>query len=89
MRSTVNGKPSYDLILDKAKKLISKRKGEFYIRGTFTANNLDFASDVLALYNAGFKNISIEPVVLDENEPYALTKEHLPKIFEEYERLSE
>lgn len=89
MRSTVNGKPSYDLILDKAKKLISKRKGEYYIRGTFTANNLDFASDVLALYNAGFKNISIEPVVLDENEPYALTKEHLPKIFEEYERLSE
>ncbi len=88
MRPTANNKPSYDLIIEKAKRLISTRKGEYYIRGTFTAKNLDFASDVLALYNAGFKHISIEPVVLGENEPFALTNEHLPRIYDEYERLS-
>jgi uncharacterized protein len=46
------------------------------------------SSDILHLYDLGFDQISIEPVVADRNAPYALTEEHLPVIFEEYERLA-
>lgn len=36
----------------------------------------------------GFQQMSIEPVVGDESEPYAIQKEDLPKIFEEYDKLA-
>lgn len=36
----------------------------------------------------GFDQISIEPVVADPKQPYALTYEDLPEVFEEYDRLS-
>ena len=72
MRPTVNGKGSYELILPKFKKLIEKRGNEqYYVRGTFTKHNLDFAEDVKSMYEAGFDQISIEPVVADPKESYA------------------
>ena len=90
MRPTANGKSSYDITLNNAKKLVAKRgDGEYYIRGTYTCKNLDFAEDVLELYRQGFKHISVEPVVLPEDSPYAITNEHLEKIVAEYERLAE
>jgi uncharacterized protein len=58
------------------------------VRGTFTKNNLDFSKDVLHFADLGFKQISIEPVVGSEEEDYALQKEDLPKIFEEYDLLA-
>ncbi|MDO5718472.1 MAG: thioether cross-link-forming SCIFF peptide maturase [Tissierellia bacterium] len=89
MRPTVNGKGSYDIIVPKFKKLISKRGDkDYYIRGTFTSFNLDFSKDAIQFYNEGFKNISIEPVVTEERMPYALKREHLEKILEEYEEFS-
>ncbi len=90
LRPTVNGKPSYDITLKNAKKLIGQRgDGEYYIRGTFTNLNLDFSEDVKALYNEGFDAVSIEPVVLDDNSPYALRKEHLERICSEYDKLAQ
>ena len=90
MRPTVNGKGSYELILPKFKKLVEKRGNEqYYVRGTFTKHNLDFAEDVKSMYEAGFDQISIEPVVADPKESYALTEEDLPKVFKEYERLAD
>ena len=59
------------------------------MRGTFTAYNLDFAKDVLHLADLGFEQTSVEPVVAPYEEPYALREEHLPKIYEEYEKLAE
>ena len=42
-RITPNGKGSYDVILPKFKKLVDGRGDkDFYLRGTFTRNNLDF-----------------------------------------------
>jgi uncharacterized protein len=41
---------------------------DYYVRGTFTRENLDFAADVLELADLGFDRISVEPVVTDENE---------------------
>ncbi|CDZ75040.1 radical SAM domain protein [Peptoniphilus sp. ING2-D1G] len=89
MRPTINGKGSYDIIVPKFKKLVEKRGDkDYYIRGTFTNENLDFSEDLKTFYKEGFKKTSIEPVVTDEKQRYAIREEHLSKILEEYEKLS-
>ena len=90
MRPTANNKGSYDIIAPKFKKLVSERPKDkyYYIRGTFTRDNLDFSEDVLHFANEGFKLTSVEPVVGEEENPYALREEDLPKVFEEYEKLA-
>lgn len=89
VRKAVNGKDCYDLIVNNAIKF-AKARGDksYYVRGTFTAKNLDFADDVLTLNDMGFDQISIEPVVTDIDD-LKITKEHLPVILKEYERLAE
>ena len=89
MRPFRNGKGSYDLIVPKFQKLAESRDQErYYVRGTFTRNNLDFSEDILHFADLGFKQMSIEPVVGDESDPYAIRKEDLPKICEEYDKLA-
>lgn len=90
MRPTVNNKGSYDVIMPKFKKLVEKRDKDkyYYIRGTFTRDNLDFSEDVLHFADEGFELTSIEPVVGDESNPYALRQEDLEKVFNEYEKLA-
>ncbi len=89
MRPFRNGKGSYDLIVPKFQKLADSRNQErYYVRGTFTRNNLDFSNDVLHFADLGFKQMSIEPVVGDESDPYAIREEDIPKICEEYDRLA-
>ena len=84
-----NGQGCYDMIMPKYKKLVEGRGDkEYYVRGTFTNRNKDFSNDVFALYDAGFDQISVEPVVGDSDE-YALTMNDLPEIFKEYERLAD
>lgn len=90
LRPTVNGRGSYDAILPRLKKMVERRgDGEHYIRGTFTSRNLDFTEDVRALRELGFTQISLEPVVLSADSPYAITAEHMPAILSEYDRLTE
>jgi len=89
MRKTINNKGTYDIILSKIKKFVEKRGDKsHYIRGTFTAYNLDFANDVLALADEGFREISVEPVIASPEKDYALKEEHLDRIMEEYENLA-
>ena len=89
MRPTRNGKGSYDLIIDKLKKMAELRnQTNYYVRGTFTHYNLDFSKDVLHLADLGFKQISAEPVVAPDTQPYAIKEEDLPKLFEEYDLLA-
>ncbi len=89
MRPAPNGKGSYDIILPKFKELVEKRgHDQYYVRGTFTRYNLDFAQDVISLNEAGFDQISVEPVVTDPAHDYALTEQDLPRIYEEYEKLA-
>jgi len=89
MRPTINGKGSYAIIAEKAKEF-AKRRGhqEYYVRGTFTGYNKDFANDVLFLADEGFEQLSVEPVVTDPACEYALREEDLPELREEYERLA-
>jgi uncharacterized protein len=84
-----NGQGCYDMILPKYQKLVAGRGDkEYYVRGTFTNKNLDFSNDVFALYEAGFDQISVEPVVGDD-DIYALTEKDLPAVFAEYEKLAQ
>jgi len=89
MRPTKNGKGSYDLIVPKFKHLAeSRNQTNYYIRGTFTRNNLDFSEDVKHFADLGFKQISIEPVVAPTECDYALREEDISKILEEYDKLA-
>ncbi len=89
MRPFSKGAGSYDMIMPHFKKLAESRgQQRYYIRGTYTHNNLDFASDVLHLANEGFKQISVEPVVAKETDDYAIKEEDLPKLYAEYDRLA-
>ncbi len=87
IRKTVNGKGSFDIVLPKIKKFVQSRGNKsYYVRGTFTAKNLDFSDDVVFLAEQGFDSISMEPVVTDIDD-LAIKPEHLPAIKAEYERL--
>lgn len=89
MRPSHNGKGSYDIIMPKFERLAeSRNQTDYYVRGTFTKNNLDFAEDVKHLAELGFKQISVEPVVSDPADPYSIKEEDIPAIFEEYDRLA-
>ena len=89
VRKRVDGTGCYDSIMDKYKRLVEKRNFEnYYVRGTFTGYNLDFGEDVLHLYEQGFDQISVEPVVSDSSMNYAITEKNLLAIFKEYERLA-
>ncbi|NBG88917.1 thioether cross-link-forming SCIFF peptide maturase [Isachenkonia alkalipeptolytica] len=88
MRYTVNNTGTYDLILPKIKKMVEKRGNKpYYVRGTFTKFNKDFAKDVIHLAEQGFRNVSVEPVVAPKEEDYALGVEDLPEIKEQYDIL--
>jgi uncharacterized protein len=91
IRKTPDGSGSYDAIVPKFQKLVRSRKKpgftDYYIRGTFTARNLDFANDAAEMARLGFKNISVEPVTAARGSPYAISHEHIERVFEEYDRL--
>ena len=91
MRVRVDGSGCYDKIMPNFKKLVDKRgkDKDYYVRGTYTKYNLDFSNDVMHLFDMGFDQISVEPVMADPKEPYAITEADLPKIFKEYEVLAQ
>lgn len=90
MRVSRNGAGSYDLIIDKFKKFADSRNQEnYYMRGTYTHNNLDFSKDIIHMADMGFKELSIEPVVCSPDEPYALKDGDLPVLKEQYQILAD
>lgn len=91
VRVRADGKGTFDDIIPKIKKMVEMRDTgkQYYVRGTFTSLNLDFYNDVLALADLGFKEISIEPVVLPEENKLSLKNEHLETIFDQYEKIAQ
>ncbi|MCC8191538.1 MAG: thioether cross-link-forming SCIFF peptide maturase [Ruminococcus sp.] len=90
LRVRVDGKGSYDKILDGYKKLVAKRGDkDYYVRGTYTKYNLDFSNDVMHLYDLGFDQVSVEPVMADKELPFAITDDDVETISREYEVLAE
>ena len=81
---------SYAAVYPKIKALADSRNHErYYVRGTYTRHNTDFAADVLHLVDAGFTQISVEPVVAPPDAAYALRTEDLPTLYAEYEKLAD
>ena len=89
LRKTITGKGSYDIVVPKFQEFVKRRGGKnYYMRGTFTHNNVDFTNDIFHMADLGFTELSMEPVVCNPNEPYALNEEDLPKLYEQYEILA-
>ncbi len=89
MRPTVNGKGSYDIIVPRFQKLVTGRgTKDYYVRGTFTRENLDFSQDVMHLASLGFRHISVEPASGPADDPFAIRAEDLEQVEAEYEKLA-
>ncbi len=84
------GNGSWERIVPKFQKLVEARGGKnYYMRGTFTHANPDFLKDIEEMLRLGFTELSMEPVVCAPDAPSALTKEDLPIVLEQYEKLAE
>jgi len=88
-RKLKNGYGTFDLIYPKIKKLIEKRDEGYYIRGTFTEETKSIFSTAKYFFEQGLKNISLEPVILEEKSTLAIKRDSLKKIEKEYEKLGE
>lgn len=89
-RHTLNEKGTYDIVMPNIMNAVKRRKdGDYFVRGTFTSENLDFSEDVKHLADLGCKNLSVEPVVALDGMDYAIRPEHLDQIFKEYDKLTE
>ena len=84
------GKGSWERIVPKFQQLVQARGNKnYYMRGTFTHANPDFLKDIEEMLSLGFTELSMEPVVCAPDAPSALTKEDLPVVLEQYEKLAE
>ena len=89
LRVDYQGRGSYDIIVPKFQEFIKRREGKsYYMRGTFTHNNIDFTNDIFHMADLGFTELSMEPVVCSPDDPSALTESDLPVLFEQYEILA-
>lgn len=89
MRPKRGGQGSYDEIVPKLKAAADSRdQMNYYVRGTFTHNNLDFSRDVMHLAELGFEQISVEPVVAPPEKEYAIKEEDVDKLLDEYDILA-
>jgi uncharacterized protein len=91
VRIKVDKSGSYDDIVPNIKEMIKRRTAgkTYYVRGTFTRENTDFYEDVMAMVNEGFKELSIEPVVLENGHHLSLREEDIDTIFDNYDKLYE
>lgn len=88
-RKDYAGNGSYDRIVPKFQKMVKARGGKnYYMRGTFTHLNTDFTNDLFSMYDLGFRELSMEPVVAKPGDPLALTEEDLPVLLDQYELLA-
>jgi len=89
LRPRLDGSGSYQRTVERILAFINSRNQEnYYVRGTFTGLQPDFAADVIYMADLGIKHLSVEPVVGPPEADYTLREEQLPQLLEEYERLT-
>lgn len=87
-RKLNNGQGSYELVVGKIKEMLAKKPFSYYVRGTFTRDNLDFSEDLRHMLELGFDSVSLEPAV-GADKPLAIGYDDLPQVLDEYERLTD
>lgn len=85
-RILADGQGSYNKIVPHIKDMVARQPLSYFVRGTFTRNNLDFSEDLRHLAQLGFNAISLEPAV-GQND-LAIKQEDLPRVLLEYEKLT-
>lgn len=91
MRPFVGGGPSYDRVIPRYQAFIDQADEDqwYYMRGTYTHFNTDFAKDVIHMADdLGFDRLSMEPVVAPAEAPYALTEADKPALMASYDELT-
>ena len=89
LRRDFAGHGSYDRIVPRFQRFVERRGDRsYYMRGTFTHDNTDFTEDIFHMADLGFTELSMEPVVCPPGDPWALTEEDLPVLFDQYEILA-
>lgn len=83
-----NGEGSYHKIVPKIKKMVDSKPVSYYIRGTFTRLNLDFARDLQHIIDLGLDSVSLEPAIGPKNG-YSIEEQDLPQVLAEYDRLTD
>lgn len=89
MRPDAGGQGSYQRVLPHILGAIAADPdGDWWVRGTYTRANRDFAADARHLADLGIRRFSLEPVVARPPAPYALTEEDLPALYQAYDELT-
>ncbi len=89
MRPAPGGKGSYRQTADRIVSFAAGRDYDnYYVRGTYTRFNLDFAADVMHMADMGLKHLSVEPVVAPPGDEWAFREEDLAALGREYEKLA-
>ena len=84
-----DGTGTFDVVYPRIKLVTEHRKdsGGYYVRGTYTKKTSHISQTVMNLHKLGFDFISLEPVVT-KNKELAFSKEDLPNLRKEYEKLA-
>lgn len=88
-RPQPKGLPSYKQVMGNILELVPRLGENYYLRGTYTAHNLDFCEDIRHWLDLGLRRFSLEPVVLPAGNEMALTPNDLPLLQEQYWQLAE
>lgn len=89
MRACRDGSPSYREITENILAMAPRLKERHYVRGTFTAHNLDFVQDIRHWLDLGLTRFSMEPVVAPPASGMAIPAKALPFLREQYWELAE
>lgn len=82
-----SGGGSYRELIPRYQQLVAKNPTSYYIRGTFTRHNLDFAEDARHIIDLGFDQLSLEPAV-GPHAAEAVSLAEMPMVLAEYDRLA-
>ncbi|MCP4231237.1 MAG: SPASM domain-containing protein [bacterium] len=89
-RKFADKKGSFDVISRNIRAFADDRRvgpKRFSVRGTYSALNHSFTRAVDELVEMGLTEISVEPAIVQKSE-LEIKEEHLPSIFEEYDKLA-
>ncbi len=84
-----DGSPSLEKALSGTREFLESRGyNNYYIRGTFTPENLSLTEIARYFISQGFHNFSLEPARGKKGAPWAVNEEHLSELEREYEELA-